>query len=122
MTDSKITDGTTKTLLVSEKFVHTSLYQGDLVNAQGDDRGWSDGFDFDALRSTLTTPISDGTDPRPNGQPTDPLVYKFGSAHSGGINALFADASVGFISYSVDLETFNRLGNRADGETITAEY
>ncbi len=102
--------------------MNTSLYQGDLVNSQGDDRGWSDGWDFDAMRSTMTVPISDGTDPVPNTQPTDPLNYKFGSAHSGGINALFADGSVTFIRFDVDLETFNRLGNRYDGETITQDY
>jgi len=121
MTDAKITDGTSKTILASEKWVHYQLYQGD-ANGQADDRGWSDGWDFDALRSTLTTPISDGSDPKPNGQPTDALNYKFGSAHSGGINAAFADGSVGFIRFDVDLETFNRLGNRADGEGITQEF
>ena len=45
-----------------------------------------------------------------------------GSAHSGGINAVFADGSVSFISYDVDLETFNRLGNRGDGETNSQSY
>jgi hypothetical protein len=38
------------------------------------------------------------------------------------VNAMFADGSVTFIKYDVDLETFNRLGNRADGETITGDY
>jgi prepilin-type processing-associated H-X9-DG protein len=122
MTDAKITDGTSKTLMVAEKWVHSRLYPGDAVNAQGDDRGWSDGWDFDSVRSTITTPISDGTDPVPNTTPTDPLNYKFGSAHSGGINAMFADGSVTFIRFDVDLETFNRLGNRYDGEAITQEY
>jgi hypothetical protein len=35
---------------------------------------------------------------------------------------VFADGSVTFIKFDVDLETFNRLGNRADGEVITQEY
>ncbi len=120
MTDAKITDGTSKTVMIAEKWVNASLYQG---TTQGDDRGWSDGWDFDALRSTMTTPISDGTDPPPNpSSPTDPLNYKLGSAHSGGLNAAFADGSVTFIRFDVDLETFNRLGNRSDGETISQDY
>jgi prepilin-type processing-associated H-X9-DG protein len=41
-----------------------------------------------------------------------------GSAHSGGINAVFADNSVTFLTYEIDLETLNRLGNRYDGEVI----
>ena len=49
MTDAKITDGTSKTLLVSEKWVHSNQYQaeGGLV---ADNRGWADGWDFDQLR------------------------------------------------------------------------
>ncbi len=47
MTDAKITDGTSKTLLVAEKWVYYSLILGD-TNGQADDRGWTDGWDFDA--------------------------------------------------------------------------
>ena len=50
---SKITDGASKTLLAADKWVHNSLYLGD-TNGQADDAGWSDGWDFDGLRSTLT--------------------------------------------------------------------
>jgi prepilin-type N-terminal cleavage/methylation domain-containing protein len=117
MTDSKVTDGTSKTLLISEKWVHSTLTDGSAA-LQADDRGWSDGWDFDALRSTLIRPRSDGTDPPPNGQPIDPLNYALGSAHSGGINAVLGDGSVTFLNYDIDLEILNRLGNRADGETI----
>ena len=120
MTDAKITDGTSKTIMVAEKWVHYTLAEG--TGGQADDRGWSDGWDFDAVRSTLIQPRSDSTGPPPNGQPTDPQNYPMGSAHSGGINAVFADGSVSFISYDVDLETFNRLGNRGDGETISQSY
>jgi prepilin-type N-terminal cleavage/methylation domain-containing protein/prepilin-type processing-associated H-X9-DG protein len=118
MTDSKITDGTSKTLMVAEKWVHSHLIGGDISNAQADDRGWTDGWDFDVMRSTLIRPVSDSTDPRPTGQSTDPMVYRLGSAHSAGMNAAFADGSVGFLSYDIDLETFNRLGNRYDGEQL----
>jgi prepilin-type processing-associated H-X9-DG protein len=121
MTFSKITDGASKTLLAADKWVHNSLYLGD-TNGQGDDAGWSDGWDFDGLRSTLTKPLSDNEDPPPDGTPTDVRNYPFGSAHPGGINALFADGSVTGIGFDVDLETFNRLGNRLDGETLTESY
>jgi len=117
MTDAKITDGTSHTLLVSEKWVHHALNDGSAA-LQADDRGWTDGWDFDAIRSTIIRPISDGTDPQPNGSPTDPLNYPLGSAHSGGINAVMADGSVTFLNYDIDLETLNRLGNRYDGESI----
>jgi len=51
MTMAKITDGTSKTILAGDKWVPTDLYAGGLF--AGDDRGWSDGWDFDTLRSTL---------------------------------------------------------------------
>ena len=35
---------------------------------------------------------------------------------------MFGDGSVTGINFDVDLETLNRLGNRADGETITQSY
>ena len=121
MTFAKIIDGTSKTILAADKWVHSSLYEG--IGGQGDDEGWRDGWDFDALRSTLTPPRPDSADPAPTTtDPNDPGNYPFGSAHPGGINAMFADGSVTGINFDVDLETFNRLGNRSDGETITQSY
>jgi prepilin-type N-terminal cleavage/methylation domain-containing protein/prepilin-type processing-associated H-X9-DG protein len=117
MTFNKITDGTAKTMLASEKWVHTSVSMGN-NGGSGDDRGWAEGWDFDSLRSTLIKPISDGTDPPPAGDDF-PGNFQFGSAHSGGINAVFADGSVHFISFDIDLENFNRLGHRSDGEVNT---
>jgi len=118
---AKITDGASKTLLAGDKWVHTSLYDG--VGGQADDRGWSDGWDFDALRSTLTRPRPDGEDPPPDeSNPDDLSNYPFGSAHPGGVNVLFADGSVRAVTFNVDLETFNRLGNRHDGETISQDF
>jgi prepilin-type N-terminal cleavage/methylation domain-containing protein/prepilin-type processing-associated H-X9-DG protein len=43
------------------------------------------------------------------------------SMHPGGVNAGLADGSVTFISETVNLLTFQRLGNRRDGQTI-GEY
>jgi prepilin-type processing-associated H-X9-DG protein len=45
-----------------------------------------------------------------------------GSAHSGGFNVAYADGSVNSLSYDINLEVFNQLGNRADGETIIQSY
>jgi prepilin-type N-terminal cleavage/methylation domain-containing protein/prepilin-type processing-associated H-X9-DG protein len=118
MTFAKITDGTAKTMLASEKWVHVSQYLGD-TGLTSEDKGWADGWDYDQLRSTLIRPRSDSEDPKlPINDHTNPGNYPFGSAHSGGINAAFADGSVTFISFDVDLENFNRFANRLDGEVI----
>ena len=122
MKDSKILDGMSKTLLVSEKWVHSSQYQAD-GGSVADNKGWADGWDFDELRSTLIRPRGDGEGPpQATNNPDQPSNYPFGSAHSGGINAIYGDGSVGFISFDVDLETFNRLGNRLDGEVINESF
>jgi prepilin-type N-terminal cleavage/methylation domain-containing protein/prepilin-type processing-associated H-X9-DG protein len=119
LTFAKITDGTSKTLLASEKRVPPSNYTGDngLVS---DNRGWADGWDYDNLRSTMFPLEAD--DEVKDLTVFAPIHFQFGSAHSGGVNSVLADGSVAFISYDIDRENFNRLGHRHDGETITESY
>jgi prepilin-type N-terminal cleavage/methylation domain-containing protein/prepilin-type processing-associated H-X9-DG protein len=123
---AKITDGASKTLLASEKRLRPTEYSG-LSTREGatdrqapkfDDRGWADGWDYDHLRSCMFPLEQDGELPELD----DDFAYSFGSAHPGGINALFADGSVTSISYDIDRETFNRLGHRSDGEPITQGF
>jgi hypothetical protein len=116
VTIQRITDGTTNTFMISEKRLHPSNY---LTGDWHDDRGWSDGWDPDTVRSTMF-PVRQDVD-NDASLPGDTLRrygYCFGSAHSTGVNAVFADASVHGIAYDVDQTTFNRLGRREDGETI----
>jgi prepilin-type processing-associated H-X9-DG protein len=121
MTFAKIGDGASKTLLVSEKWIHPSLYGSG--GGAGDDRGWADGWDCDTMRSAMfpIRPDSEGNVPM-TGPCDEAGDLQFGSAHSGGINALFADGSVAFFAYGVDQEMFNRLGHRFDGEVVNLEY
>jgi prepilin-type N-terminal cleavage/methylation domain-containing protein/prepilin-type processing-associated H-X9-DG protein len=116
---AQVPDGVSKTLLVAEKRVAPAYYTPSDPFPVSDDRGWADGWDYDQLRSCMIAPQAD-TD----GVISDEDVhatfaryhYQFGSAHPGGINALFADGSVHAINYEIDAETFNKLGGRADGE------
>jgi prepilin-type N-terminal cleavage/methylation domain-containing protein/prepilin-type processing-associated H-X9-DG protein len=121
---AQVVDGASKTLIVSEKWVHSGLYGGGTL---ADNRGWADGWDYDILRSCMfpIQPDSQGEnadDLQESESPFHPAHYRFGSAHPGGINAMFADGSIRAISYDVDQETFNRLGHRSDGEVITEDY
>ena len=56
--------------------------------------------------------------------PTDPNATatlwrrNFGSAHTGGINAVFGDGSVHWVSFSVDRETFMRICVIDDGGVL----
>ena len=89
-----------------------------------DDRGWSDGWDFDMLRYTLIPPHmdSEGVAPESSQPQREIQSYWMGSSHPGGLNVVFGDGSVRGLGYDVDLETLNRLGNRYDGETIAGDY
>jgi prepilin-type N-terminal cleavage/methylation domain-containing protein/prepilin-type processing-associated H-X9-DG protein len=119
---AQITDGTSNTMVVSEKFLRPDLYDGNGGLTWSDDRGWTDGWDPDTVRSTCFEPKLDSLTVGDNiikGGKTD--VPFFGSAHPGGFNAVFADGSVHSLSYDIDPKLFDRLGNRSDGETVNFE-
>jgi prepilin-type N-terminal cleavage/methylation domain-containing protein/prepilin-type processing-associated H-X9-DG protein len=128
---SKITDGTSKTMMIAEKYVRSDQYD---AGRNSDDRGFTDGWDADTIRSTAFAPVND-SDPigfggtlesyfsdNGGGITSGPVqlnnLLHFGSAHTGGINAVFADGSVHSIAYDVDVKVFNSLGTRAGSENV----
>jgi hypothetical protein len=111
---AKIADGTSKTAVIAEKRLRPSTY---LDNEWYDDRGWSDGWDPDAIRSTACWPQPDGDSYKfPNGAEADVAGYVVGSAHRNGFSTGFADGSVRMLDYEIELEVFNSLAHRADGQ------
>jgi prepilin-type N-terminal cleavage/methylation domain-containing protein len=135
---SKITDGTSKTFMIAEKYVRNDNYEGPFsgVNRNSDDRGWTDGYDADIVRVSCYPPLNDGDaigwDPLLgkyfDDDPTQAsqfggtnVVHHFGSAHTAGINAVYADGSVRGFSYDVNPIVFNALGTRNGEETVTEE-
>jgi prepilin-type N-terminal cleavage/methylation domain-containing protein/prepilin-type processing-associated H-X9-DG protein len=108
-----IADGTTKTIMILEKRL-TVPYSN---NGVDDDEGWSSGWDYDTVRTTICPPQADGVQ-RIAG--TNASFRTPGSAHPAGLNAVFADGSVRSIGYDVDPETFNCLGHREDGQSVSA--
>lgn len=125
---AEITDGTSKTMVISEKFLRPDLYETGFPKPWSDDRGWTDGWDPDVVRSTCYQPKADTTilsaDIRSNASYANDFVTGqidvpfFGSAHPSGMQAVFADGSVHTITYEVDKFIFDRLGDRRDGELV----
>ncbi|TKB78651.1 MAG: DUF1559 domain-containing protein [Nitrospira sp.] len=121
---AKITDGTSFTFLIGEKYVRPDVYAG---GSWSDDKGWSDGWDLDVMRSTCFQPYQDSD---PIGYSFAPLngagdifgfnadVYYFGSAHTAGFNAVFADGSIRMLNFDIDVVLLNALATRAGEEVI----
>ena len=113
---SKIIDGTSKTMMIGEKYVRSDTYVG---GTPSDNTGWTDGWDPDIMRCTCVPPLNDNdvdvhfTFPA-SGDLTDipPYLWEFGAAHAGGFNAVFADGSVHTVNYDIDIFVFNALGTR----------
>jgi prepilin-type N-terminal cleavage/methylation domain-containing protein len=104
-----IVDGTSNTLVVAEKSLQPSA-QG---NAYGDNEGYVAGFDQDNIRSCTLAPV-------PDSMASDGVGITnlhFGSAHSAGFQAVFADGSVHMIGYTTSTTTLAAFGNIADGTT-----
>ena len=118
ITFADITDGASNTVMLGEKRLHPYNYQsGDWH----DDRGWTDGWDPDVIRSTSYPP---GADTEANavgvgGQSLD-IAFCLGSAHSGAFNSAFADASIHPLNYEIDRDVLSYLGNRDDNQAIDA--
>ena len=110
VTMTTVPDGTSNTLLVSEKRLDMRNY----INGDWhDDCGWGDSWDPDVVRYTAHQPQQDA--------PGGVGGYEFGSAHGAGVQTLMGDGSVRMVSYSIPLATWNALGGRDDGLTITLD-
>jgi prepilin-type N-terminal cleavage/methylation domain-containing protein len=120
---AKITDGTSKTFMLGEKYVRSDTYGG---GGTSDDHGWSEGWDADIIRSTCFQPYPDSDGYQFQSLGADDIfghekdVVYFGSAHSGGFHGIFADASIQTLSYDIDVVLFNALATRA-GEEVVGE-
>ena len=112
---SDITDGTSNTYMVAEKYLEPRYYMTGA--SMGDDEGVFNGFNGDVCRlATRDLPPMRDTAGVSSGATDN--VFKLGSAHYGGFNVMFADASVKLINYDIDLEVHNSLGSRNGGEMI----
>ena len=110
---AQILDGTSKTMMITEKRLRTGVDPNS--HEHDDDEGWASGWDYDTVRSTYCTPHRDSPEMVTGNNASFATP---GSAHAAGFNAVFADGSVRNFTYDIDMETFNRLGHRSDGEPV----
>jgi prepilin-type N-terminal cleavage/methylation domain-containing protein/prepilin-type processing-associated H-X9-DG protein len=97
-----VTRGTSNVILVGERYLQPQDYLTGLD--PGDNEATYVGMDNDINRETSAPPMRD-TQGTQNTQ-------VFGSAHSNGLNVLFCDGSVRYITYDVDPNTWLQMGIR----------
>jgi prepilin-type N-terminal cleavage/methylation domain-containing protein len=108
----QISDGTSNTMLLSEKRMNIGLLGQLQAN---DNEGYTCGWNHDIMRFTTREPRPDFV------HASDPGDDRFGSSHPGGMNMALADSSVRFLAYDVELDIFKRLGCRADGLPLSGQ-
>lgn len=106
---AQITDGLSNTFMVGEKRLHPDHYEGGQWH---DDRGWSDGWDPDQVRSTAYPYRQDGDDPKLS---VRDYGFCFGSPHPGGMNCVYADGSIHTMDYDIEWKLLNSYAHRSDG-------
>jgi prepilin-type N-terminal cleavage/methylation domain-containing protein/prepilin-type processing-associated H-X9-DG protein len=117
-----IKDGTSKTLIIGEKFLTTDQYTNGANPA--DNECVMSGFDNDNMRvvNSAYPPLQDtlSTDPHLPKDSNGNVVTQrqYGAAHAGGFNTLFCDGSVHQIDYEINTAVFQNVCNRADGQSI----
>lgn len=113
------TDGTSLTLLASEKQLHRTVWGtagGD--NERWNNSGWSGDVDMVRFGSELPRPDREHPD---SSQPTF-WSNRFGSSHPTGLNTVRVDGSVAFVSFDVTATTWLRFCTIADGEALPSGF
>jgi prepilin-type N-terminal cleavage/methylation domain-containing protein/prepilin-type processing-associated H-X9-DG protein len=116
VTTAHISDGTSSTYLIGEKYLNPDHYttgttqwtdnRGMYQGEDADTCGWSvNGTDFERLRPTQDR----------RGLNRD---YCFGSAHAASLNMVFCDGSVRPLRYEIEPRIHALLGNRKDGMSV----
>jgi hypothetical protein len=112
-----ITDGTSKTYLIGEKYLNTFNYTiaaGDL----GDNQNCWTGLNWDNVRAAAAGQTEGVWNYYPPLRDTPGFTdyLEFGSAHPATCGFVFVDGSVHDISFDIDPETHRRLATRAECE------
>jgi prepilin-type N-terminal cleavage/methylation domain-containing protein/prepilin-type processing-associated H-X9-DG protein len=109
---SEIKDGSSKTIMLGEKYIDASHYldgltPGDNENMYmgADDNGRTTTWTLDGVKAFYSRDIMG----------YDAIGFMFGSAHMTNANFAFCDGSVHALNYDIDLKIYQYLGIRNDG-------
>jgi prepilin-type processing-associated H-X9-DG protein len=125
-----VSDGSSNTVLVGEKYVSTDKYGG---GQWGDNNSWANGSTWISARHSRRPPGQDSPARQeaekrnlpwrdPSGVNTDAGMWDFfGSAHPGGFNVVWGDGSVRVVKYAVELTAWQNMVARNDGNVVNPD-
>lgn len=106
-----VTDGTSQTIVVGEKWMGRSEYERHTCS---DNEGYTSGWDWDIVRWGNEPPRQDvGND--------NNCKREFGSTHPGGALFALCDGSTRMITFEVDRNIFRYACQTNDGEPVTLD-
>jgi prepilin-type N-terminal cleavage/methylation domain-containing protein len=117
---ASVTDGTSNTIMVGERYMARRSYQADDWGGEPITRG----FGWGIARRCRGLPQPDSVN-RIQGQSTSPndgggpVNERLGSAHTTGLGVTMADGSVRFLRYGLDLTVYQNMCIRDDGNAVT---
>jgi prepilin-type N-terminal cleavage/methylation domain-containing protein len=121
----QITDGTSKTILVGEKYLWVQHYGYERINTCVDNNSFSSGYDWDNVRWAKNKKVDNRPyEPRNDKEipdPTQPLSNQggcardFGSAHPNVFQIVKCDGSVDALGFDIDMLILERMASRNDG-------
>jgi prepilin-type N-terminal cleavage/methylation domain-containing protein len=111
-----IADGSSNVMLIGEKYLNLVKREGQSIC--GDDQGWVDGWDNDAIAFARATSASGPIlPPRPYDTTSDECGFVYGSNHYV-MQTVFCDGSVHGIKFTINPQTFLGLCSVNDGKSL----
>ncbi|MFO0911675.1 MAG: DUF1559 domain-containing protein [Pirellulales bacterium] len=123
VTIGQITDGTSKTVLIGEKYLNPNQYEtgSGCTNNNADTQGndWDVNRWFPSARNNAAK-VSGWNErgPRKDTPGFEDCTQRFGSAHQIGMNMVYCDGSVHFVEYQIDQFVYSALGSRNGKEVF----
>ncbi|QDT69831.1 hypothetical protein MalM25_27730 [Planctomycetes bacterium MalM25] len=119
-----VPDGTSKTIMFAEKEKHTSQYVIVTTNFW-DVSGFGGGYYDEHGSNVRSAKYNSGNGEswiNPDSTELEDRLWNrvggFGSAHAGVFGSVFADGSVRYFNFDIDVPLLDRLGMRNDGEVV----
>jgi prepilin-type N-terminal cleavage/methylation domain-containing protein len=103
-----VTDGTSNTIMVGERYIATSRYEQDDWGGEPIGRG----FGWATARRCQELPLPDSSNL------VEAANERLGSAHTNGLGLVYGDGSVRFVRYEMDRTAYRNLCVRNDGNAV----